>query len=109
MKEFIYEDYVIKIGENALDNWNLIDIAKINPNNIWFHLDDYPSGHVICFVKNDEEINKNVILFCASLCKEHSKQKYMKNIKVIYTKIKNIKKTGEIGEVSVRKSQIVKI
>lgn len=109
MKEFVYEDYVIKVGENAMDNWNLIDSAKNNDNNIWFHLDKYPSGHVICFVKKEDIIDKNIILFCATLCKEQSKQKHMKNVKVIYTEIKNVKKKGDVGEVETKKCKYVKV
>jgi predicted ribosome quality control (RQC) complex YloA/Tae2 family protein len=70
------------IGKNEKDNFNIIDMS--GPNDLWFHLSDYPSCHVIA--KLPENIHK-----------ENLKYKSEKDISIIYTFIKNIKKTEKIG------------
>ncbi len=49
MKKFTHEVCGIKynffIGQNAKENWSLIDNS--DPEDLWFHLDNLPSGHVI--------------------------------------------------------------
>ena len=85
-------------GENAQDNWDIIDNAKKANNGkqyIWFHLKDHSSTHIILLLENDEIYTsnqrqiKNLIIECALLCVEHSKNK---SRTVIYTEIKNVKK-----------------
>ena len=93
-------EYICIIGKSAQENWNLIDSS--NENDLWFHLDDIPSPHV--FLKtnntNKNKISKNVIKACAIYCKQYSKLKNNNNnVPVIYTEIKNIKKTNIIGSV----------
>lgn len=92
----------IYVGENAQDNWNIIDISS--QNDIWFHLDNKPSSHVIlCIPESNNKINKQTILYCASICKQHSKFSNHKNIPIIYTEIKNISKGIDIGSVYTKK------
>ena len=89
--------YVCLIGKSAQENWNLIDSS--NENDLWFHLDDVPSPHVILKTNNKNKISKNVIKACAIYCKQYSKLKSNNNVSVIYTEIKNIKKTNIVGSV----------
>ena len=90
------------IGKNAQDNFNIIDNSK--PNDIWFHLDENPSCHVIALISdnidrlNKKELNK-IIKRGALICKDNSKCKSDTNINVVYTFIKNVKKTEKIGTV----------
>lgn len=89
---------VYKIGQNQEENWELIDEAyKNNDQYIWFHLNSFPSCHVI--MEDTEESNENIIMG-AQLCKENSKYKNVPNIKVCYTKISNIQKGEKIGSVT---------
>jgi len=85
------------IGKNEKDNFNIIDMS--GPNDLWFHLSDYPSCHVIA--KLPENIHKENLKYIikkgAILCKQNSKYKSEKDISIIYTFIKNIKKTEKIG------------
>lgn len=103
--------YNISVGKNAKNNWELID--KASKEDIWFHLDDYPSCHVILSVDNN--INKNikphisVIKKCARLCKNGSKLKDTRKVSVIYTKIKNIKKGNEVGSVYSKNVKTIKV
>ena len=116
MKEYVCEsldlvEYVVWVGENAIENWQLVDRAE--PDDMWFHVANYPSGHVVVRASHLDashlgaDLPKDVIVYCARLCKAQSKQKYMKNIEIIYTKIQNVKKTHVVGEVRVRKSKSI--
>jgi predicted ribosome quality control (RQC) complex YloA/Tae2 family protein len=101
-EEFIFENniYKISIGQNAQDNWNLIDNSS--PNEFWFHTSNYPSSHVV--VSNTNSINisklpKQVITRCACICKANSKAKSLKKIEIIYTEVSNLTKTEIVGQV----------
>lgn len=107
MKTHIYNienvEYTIKIGQNSKENWNLIDNSE--PDDLWIHLDDYPSAHVIISKKyNIQNVNVNypnqIIMIASNYCKSCSKYcKNLHNVKIIYTLLKNIKKGKEIGSV----------
>lgn len=102
----IKKDITIYVGQSKEENWKLIDMAK--QNDIWFHLADHPSCHVIIdnIITNNKNILSNkTIYFAASLCKEHSKLKNLKKITVIYTQIKYITKGKEIGSVYTKKTK----
>ncbi len=96
---FIYKnsEYVIYIGSCKEENWKLIDESL--ENDIWFHVSDKPSCHVI--LKNPQKLSLRsipiqVIKRCAYLCKVHSK---LPICVINYTQIKNVKKAEHIGSV----------
>jgi len=106
MKCIEYNNIKFYIGENAKDNWQLLDDSNmINKNFIWFHLNSFSSPYVIMYstiedIKNKSENNiDDFLTFGANLCKENSKYKFLKDIKIIYTSLKKLKKTDNIGEV----------
>lgn len=102
------ENLEIYLGENSRDNWDIIDISS--QNDMWFHLDNVPSPHVILKITNNKKkINKQTIIYCCSLCKENSKYCNHKKITAIYTEIKNISKGKEIGSVFTKKIKKIKI
>ena len=106
MKEYIEDDIVIKVGDNAAENWKLLNT---NPNFIWLHLDSFPSCHVI--IESDNP-TKDVILVAANLCKSHTKYKNLKNLKVCITNCGNLKKGINMGSVifkSKKKVSYIKI
>lgn len=113
MKQYNYnciEDnyiYTINIGRNAKENWKLIDMSE--QNDIWFHLDDSPSCHVVLSVGDIKKPHRKVIKYCALLCKTHSKMRNIKNISIIYTKIANIKKCKIVGSVITKNTKIIKL
>ena len=88
------KDITLRLGDNAKENHILIDDA--DPNDWWFHLNNYPSSH--CIVETDN-LNNELIIYASQLVKEHSKYKTHKKIGVTYLQIKNIKKTKNPGEV----------
>ncbi len=99
----------IKYGKNAKENWDLIENAS--PNDLWFHIDDYPSTHVI-LEYNEENIEK-YINECVELCVEKTPKiksyvPKLNKVKVIYTEIQNIKKGKCVGEVIILNNNLVK-
>lgn len=99
--------YNIRVGESAQENWDLIQASE--QNDVWFHVKNNPSCHVVLTVNPKKDPHKSVINFCAALCKEGSKQKNNNNIIVIYTEIKNIKKADKIGSVTTKNIKYVRL
>jgi predicted ribosome quality control (RQC) complex YloA/Tae2 family protein len=95
---FNYKDvsYTIYIGGCKEENWKLIDESF--EYDVWFHVADKPSCHVILKNQNSSmrSIPHQVIKRCAYLCKICSK---LPTCNVNYTQIKNIKKAEHIGSV----------
>lgn len=102
-REFVYDDLTYKIGKNAKENWDLIDESV--DEDIWIHLHNYPSGHVI-IEKTKEITNENILHGCV-LCKEYSKYKNLKSVKCSVLPRKFIKKGKTLGEVKLLKQPIV--
>lgn len=88
------DDIKIKIGENAKENWDLIDSA--NENYLWFHLKSFPSSHVIL---ESENPTISQITNAALQCKQSTKYRNLKNIKISYCLVKNVKKMEKVGSV----------
>ena len=96
------KDYTISIGQNKEENWQLIDSSE--PNDVWFHIDDQPSCHVV--LKNENNIKlrdfpRQVLKRASYLCKINSAAKRSPNCDVIYTLISSITKTSVVGQVVV--------
>lgn len=93
-------EWNIIIGQNRHENWQIIDEA--DPTDIWFHVQEMPSCHVI--LKNVQKISvieRSVLKRCALLCKMNSKAKTEKKSIIMYTPISSVHKTKTIGEVTV--------
>jgi predicted ribosome quality control (RQC) complex YloA/Tae2 family protein len=120
------KNVVYKIGSSAKNNFELIDAA--DKNDLWFHLKDVSSCHVIACLKNiqyttrDEEVpnfydidfdtldkkeKQQIVTQGALLCKQFSKLKSAKKVDVIYTKIEDVYKTDIIGSVLTYKSKVI--
>lgn len=95
-----FENNPIVIGENQTDNDMIIETSL--QTDIWFHLANLPSCHVILSCTKKNRITKKMIKYCATLVKQHTKYRNMKKIKVNYTSIKNIRKTNIKGEVIIK-------
>lgn len=119
---------VYKIGKDAQNNFDLIDAA--DKNDLWFHLKDVSSCHVIACLKNiqyttrddelpnfydidfdnlDKKEKQQIITQGALLCKQFSKLKSTKKTNVIYTKIEDVYKTDVKGTVLTYKSKEIVI
>ncbi len=101
MIKIINNDIIYNLGRNAQENFKLLDEAnQINSDYWWFHLEDHPSGHCIVYTK---DLDKSIVIFAGTLVKYYSKLKNQNNVKIIYTKIKFIRKSKTIGEVILNK------
>ncbi len=90
VENFYFEGYKISLGKNEKANALLLKKAKMS--DIWLHLKDISSTHVI-IKSNKQEIPKRVIEFAAKLCVKFSttqKSDYL----VDYTQRRNVKIIG---------------
>lgn len=89
------------IGTNAQDNFDIID--ESDEDDMWFHLSDYSSCHVIAKMPQDIKLDKKqhlqIIKQGALICKQNSKYKSEQDLDVIYTNISNVTKSNIIGQV----------
>ena len=105
-------DITFVIGQNATENFQIIDDSQ--PNDLWFHVAEFPSCHVIAKI-NDvmSSINRKDIKYIvkqgAILCKQYSKYKSVKNLDINYTEINNVQKTSVVGSVITSNTKIIKI
>lgn len=114
MKTFTFENIKFILGQNAQENWDILEEAKkINNKYIWFHLNSFPSSFVIMYSSLDElnDISlSNYLIYGANLCKIHSKYRNLKDLKICYTSLDKIIKTQKIGEVLIKgKRNIIKL
>ena len=104
MKNEILNNINYLIGENAKDNWDVLDKSK--QNWVWFHLDNYPSPYVVLMyslnkLKKENNDWKRYINYGAALCKINSK--YDKKLNIMWTQCKNVSKGSTIGEAIIDK------
>ena len=119
---------VYKVGKNAGNNFEIIDQA--DKSDLWFHINNTSSCHVIACLKNitfnkyddelpnyydidfdslDKKQQQQIVKQGAVLCKQFSRLKNQKNVEIIYTKIENVFKTEPVGSVITYKTKIIKI
>lgn len=94
MKSFHINEVHILLGENENDNDSLLKVA--HNDHIWLHLDKFPSGHAVI---QTGTINDELLHFTGQKCLENTKFRHLKNVKIVYTKISNVKLTEKKGEV----------
>ena len=85
----------ILIGESAQDNWDLID--KSDPEWVWLHLKSFPSCHVV--IKSCDPPSTELLNYAGECCKNKTKFKNLRNLKISFCKIKNLKKSEKTGSV----------
>ena len=103
MKLYNFENYSCKVGESAKENWNLLDNSA--DNDYFFHLSSFPSCYVILECVNN--VDKKMIYMAASLCKDNTKYKHMKDLKVDYCSCSNVKKGNSVGVVTYKSNNKV--
>lgn len=70
VSSFYFDEFKISVGRNEKANEYLLKMAK--KDDVWFHVKDYPSAHVI-ITSNKLKISQLVLEFAAKLCVEFSK------------------------------------
>lgn len=97
------------VGTDAQDNFDIIDESE--PTDMWFHLAEVSSCHVIAKmpqdIKVDNKQKQQIIKQGALLCKQNSKYKSARSVDVIYTLLSNITKTDILGQVEVTNAKYI--
>ena len=105
------DDIEYILGQHASDNFEIIDNS--NEDDIWFHINNEPSGHVIAIMPDNITFSKKqlrqIITQGALVCKENSKYKSQRNLEVVYAYVKNIEKTNIPGKVVITNSKIISV
>lgn len=91
------DSFTIVIGRNAQENWQILDNAS--KNDLWVHLNDLASPHIIIKKNPKYKLKPKDIKLAGLLCKQYSKYKKENNVEYCYTKVKNVKKGKDVGEV----------
>ena len=115
--QVVYFDNIKKeitylIGENAADNFGVIDASDNPKTDIWFHSKEGSSCHVVAKISSQPHLNKKELMtICKKgglLCKLNTpKLKKQSNVEIIYTKICNITKTNIDGLVHTTDSKTI--
>jgi len=108
MFEFYLNNNLVRIGSNAVENWDLIDTIK--KNDIWIHLKNNPSCHGVIRIpkkSRDEKTLKNVLSYSGKMvCMKSYKHisTNTKDVELIYIKGKYVKKGSKVGEAKLLKT-----
>ena len=100
--------YTIHSGKSAKGNDKLLD--ESSPNDVWFHVADAPSSHIILSNPTAIAINKiprQVIKRCACICKASAK--LSTKCAIIYTERANVEKTEILGRVTTANVRTIQI
>jgi len=105
------DDVEYIIGQHASENFKIIDDSK--EDDIWFHINNEPSGHVIAIIPDTIKFSKKqlrqIITQGALVCKENSKYKSQRDLEVVYAYVKNVEKTNIVGKVMITNSKIISV
>jgi len=97
MKVYTVEELEFKVGDNKKENWLLLRESG------WlFHLSSFPSCYVIAVFKDSNlvrNLTKEEIEYGARLCLSHTKYKNLRNIKIDYSLVENVRKGQKEGEI----------
>ena len=103
IEKTLQNELQIKIGQNAQENWNLIDGSQNDW--YWFHLKSFPSSHVVLCCSNP---TRESLIEAAKYCKQSTKYKNVPNIKISYCQIQNIRKSNKVGSITYISNRKVK-
>lgn len=103
MKIVEYKDIKFYRGENAIDNFELLDKFNSYPDYVWLHLNSFSSGYIIIEIEKKELLKRvdyqDILNYAANLCKQYTKYKNVPNIKIMWTTISKVIKTEKVGQV----------
>jgi len=90
----------IKIGKNQAGNDYLVRNSL--KNDLWFHLSDFSSAHIIASIHDinnilTKEEFDSIILYCSTLLFKISHKHNKNPLKIVYTYIKNLTLTSTLG------------
>jgi len=93
--------HLLIIGQNAKENHDII--KNSNPSDLWFHVSNYPSAHVIL----QPSSKKSKLIYQAALAsKLRSKAAKFPNVQMVYTPVENLIPTSKPGEVTFKSQKL---
>lgn len=97
-------------GKNAHDN-DKLSLRVARNDDWWFHLRGHPGSHVVLFVRDGVEPDRNTIETAAAIAAWHSKQRGGGTVGVTGTRARFVKKPrgAKPGTVSIRKETVFKV
>ena len=105
---YLIDKIQIGIGFSAKGN-DQLRIWWAKPTDLWFHIEGYPSAHVVVKMGGLENLTPKQLELIGSLLKEYSFYKDEK-VPMIYSLVKNLKGVkGEPGKVICKKTKFVTI
>jgi len=101
--EAIKNNVEYRIGGNAQENFDLIDDSQ--PNDLWFHVQQDASCHVVAKMSEEDVYDKKqrhkIAVQGAILCKQFSKRKSDRSVPIMVAPIHCVAKTKKTGCVTV--------
>ncbi len=88
---YIIPGYIIYVGKNSLQN-NYIAHTLARNDDLWFHVKDVPSSHVLLRKDGETTWNEKSIRIASNICSCFSKAKLSQSVPVDYTYVKYLKK-----------------
>lgn len=104
MKRVLIDDFVVLIGENALENDNLV--RNSDQEDIWLHLENMSSAHIVIKCEGVTP-PKRVINMAAGIFRDIVK-KVVGRYNVIWTEIRHVRLTTTPGCVLTRNTRKIK-
>ena len=107
--EIEIEGYVCLIGRNAKGNDQIV--RQASQKDIWFHIDNLSSPHLIIKMSDKLFPPKETLIECAVILKSYKKSiSEFQKVNIIYTLVSNIKLTKVLGQVEFkRNSEVYKL
>jgi len=107
----IKQELEFHVGQNAEDNEQIL--RDSDPTDFWFHLDSTSSAHVIAKIPETLSLDKKelqkVLKQGAVICKEVSKLKSQKNVKIVFGSVEDVTLTETVGCVEIGKAKYITI
>lgn len=97
------KEYTIHIGRNAIGNDTLV--KKSNKTDLWFHLENESSPHIVLVINESKSIITNEVIRNVGIEMYNYKKSHDN---VIYTEIKNVSCTKIPGTVYTKNIKILK-
>ena len=99
------ESIVFYIGQNAADNFTVIDLMQ-TVHDIWFHANNgISSCHVVARIDDslDKKAHRQIVKQGALLCKQHTaKLKSLNHVGIMYAPLHKVAKTHVAGTVTIQ-------
>ena len=101
------EPVVFRIGSCAKENTELIKAS--DPDDVWVHLDAYPSAHVIFTppASANKKQLRTLIKRAAELCRRHTNSCKDNSAKSCYTEVRNLVLGDRDGSVTVGHRKVI--